>query len=76
MSHATLNAYLTETGLAQAQEIVASVTALGHRVLRNGLALVIGWIGMMKFTGYEARGSNRSSLSHCWPGCIRSREKL
>ena len=56
MPHTTLNTYLTETGLAQAQEIVASVTALGHRVLRNGLALVIGGIGMMKFTGYEARG--------------------
>jgi uncharacterized membrane protein YkgB len=25
-------------------------------VLRYGLALVIGWIGMMKFTGYEAQG--------------------
>jgi uncharacterized membrane protein YkgB len=25
-------------------------------VLRYGLALVIGWIGMMKFTGYEAHG--------------------
>jgi reactive chlorine resistance protein C len=54
MPHSTLNTYLTETRLAQAQEIVASITALGHRVLRYGLALVIGWIGMMKFTGYEA----------------------
>jgi uncharacterized membrane protein YkgB len=54
MSHTTLNVYLTETRLAQAQEIVASMTALGHRVLRYGLALVIGWIGKMKFTGYEA----------------------
>jgi len=25
-------------------------------VLRYGLALVIGWIGVMKFTGYEAQG--------------------
>ena len=48
--------YLIETRLAQAQEIVASITALGHRVLRYGLALAIGWIEMMKFTGYEARG--------------------
>src|SRR5260370_4437989 len=37
-------------------EIISSITALGHRVLRYGLALVIGWIGMMKFTGYEAQG--------------------
>jgi uncharacterized membrane protein YkgB len=54
MPHTTLNTYLTETRLAQAQEIVASITALGHRVLRHGIALVTGWIGMMKFTGYEA----------------------
>jgi len=32
------------------------VEALGSHVLRYGLALVIGWIGMMKFTGYEAKG--------------------
>jgi reactive chlorine resistance protein C len=39
-----------------AEEIISSITALGHRVLRYGLALVIGWIGMMKFTGYEPQG--------------------
>ena len=33
-----------------------SITTLGHRVLRYGLAVVIGWIGFMKFTGYEAHG--------------------
>jgi uncharacterized membrane protein YkgB len=38
------------------QEIVSRISTLGHRVLRYGLALVIGWIGMMKFTGYEAQG--------------------
>jgi reactive chlorine resistance protein C len=54
MPHTTLNTYLTETRLPQAQEIVSSITALGHRVLRYGLVLVIGWIGLMKFTGYEA----------------------
>jgi hypothetical protein len=53
MPHTTLNTYLTETRLAEVQEIVASIAALGHRVLRYGLALVIGWIGKMKFTGYE-----------------------
>ncbi len=41
MPHTTLNAYLTDTRLAQAQEIVAGITALGHRVHRYGLALVI-----------------------------------
>jgi reactive chlorine resistance protein C len=56
MAYKTLNIYLTETNLAPSPEIVASIPALGHRVLRYGLALVIGWIGAMKFTGYEAHG--------------------
>ena len=30
--------------------------AIGFFVLRYGLALVIGWIGFMKFTAYEAMG--------------------
>src|ERR1700752_555185 len=32
------------------------VQALGSLVLRYGLVLVIGWIGLMKFTEYEAKG--------------------
>ena len=36
--------------------IARQVMILGSRVLRYGLALVIGWIGTMKFTGYEAMG--------------------
>jgi reactive chlorine resistance protein C len=28
----------------------------GALVLRYSLVLVIGWIGLMKFTGYEAKG--------------------
>ena len=34
----------------------AQVSILGSRVLRYGLVLVIGWIGLMKFSGYEAMG--------------------
>jgi reactive chlorine resistance protein C len=34
----------------------AVLAALGSRVLRYGLVLVVGWIGLMKFTGYEANG--------------------
>ena len=30
--------------------------AIGSLVLRYGLVLVIGWIGLMKFTAYEANG--------------------
>jgi uncharacterized membrane protein YkgB len=32
------------------------IQATGALVLRYGLVLVIGWIGLMKFTGYEAKG--------------------
>jgi reactive chlorine resistance protein C len=32
------------------------VQAVGSLVLRYGLVLVIGWIGLMKFTAYEAKG--------------------
>src|SRR5260370_21200745 len=31
-----------------------AIAALGSRVLRYGVVLVIGWIGLMKLTGYEA----------------------
>lgn len=30
--------------------------AVGIEILRYGLVLVVGWIGLMKFTGYEAKG--------------------
>lgn len=32
------------------------IETLGSQVIRYGLVLVIGWIGMMKFTKYEAMG--------------------
>jgi uncharacterized membrane protein YkgB len=37
-------------------QIALRITDLGFQVLRYGLALVIGWIGIMKFTEYEAKG--------------------
>jgi reactive chlorine resistance protein C len=30
--------------------------AVGHGLARYGLVVVVGWIGFMKFTGYEAEG--------------------
>jgi hypothetical protein len=54
MANTTPYPYSAGTSVAQAQEITSTIAALGHRVLRYGLALVIGWIGVMKFTGYEA----------------------
>jgi reactive chlorine resistance protein C len=56
MAQTTTMRYSTERSVAGTQEIISRIPALGHRVLRYGLALVIGWIGLMKFTGYEALG--------------------
>lgn len=48
--------YATEVSSSPRAKIALSITGVGHGVLRYGLAFVIGWIGMMKFTGYEAQG--------------------
>jgi uncharacterized membrane protein YkgB len=32
------------------------VEAVGRELTRYGLAVVVGWIGLMKFTAYEAEG--------------------
>jgi hypothetical protein len=56
MAHTTTMTHSIEGSAARTGEVISRITALGHRVLRYGLALVIGWIGMMKFTGYEAQG--------------------
>ena len=37
-------------------EAASRLEVLGSLVLRYGLVLVIGWIGLMKFTEYEAKG--------------------
>lgn len=42
--------------MALTEETTSAIIATGHRILRYGLAVVIGWIGLMKFTGYEAQG--------------------
>jgi uncharacterized membrane protein YkgB len=55
MANSTTMANSTARNVARREEISSKVTALGHRVLRYGLALVIIWIGLMKFTGYEAQ---------------------
>ena len=43
-------------GVGPKQETAFRIEALGSQVLRYGLVLVVGWIGMMKFTAYEANG--------------------
>jgi uncharacterized membrane protein YkgB len=56
MANTTSLAHSRGTSVAWTEEIISSIATAGHRVLRYGLALVIGWIGIMKFTGYEAKG--------------------
>ena len=42
---------------AHEQSSVSSrVEAVGRELARYGLAVVVGWIGLMKFTAYEAEG--------------------
>jgi hypothetical protein len=43
----------SEASARRTDEVISGIIALGQRVLRYGLALVIGWIGAMKFTGYR-----------------------
>jgi reactive chlorine resistance protein C len=42
--------------MAMHQTVSPKVQALGAHVIRYGLVLVVLWIGLMKFTSYEAMG--------------------
>jgi reactive chlorine resistance protein C len=56
-SHGGMSRPMAMTGAGAARaNIGAQVSALGAVLLRYGLVVVIGWIGAMKFTGYEAEG--------------------
>jgi len=37
----------------------SQVEAVGRELTRYGLVVVVGWIGLMKFTAYEAEGISR-----------------
>lgn len=39
-----------------APSIASRVESAGRELARYGLVAVVGWIGLMKFTGYEAEG--------------------
>ena len=41
---------------AAQDKLSSRVEALGRGLARYGLVVVVGWIGLMKFTGYEAEG--------------------
>ena len=45
--------YAVETGGGLRGQIASTITVWGSRVLRYGLALVIAWIGLMKFTEHQ-----------------------
>ena len=46
---------MQDTALNQCA-LSSRVEALGRGLARYGLAVVVGWIGLMKFTAYEAEG--------------------
>lgn len=50
------DSFNTQASSAERAEIGARVQVFGKQLIRYGLVLVLGWIGMMKFTGYEAEG--------------------
>src|SRR5947209_17907895 len=56
ITHSGASSALANKGMA--------IAVLGSRVLRYGLVLVVGWIGMMKVTGYEANGI-LPLVAHC-----------
>jgi uncharacterized membrane protein YkgB len=53
MSHPMV---MTEAGVSTWANVGAYANMLGAFLLRYGLVVVIGWIGAMKFTAYEAAG--------------------
>ena len=56
-NHETINTTIMRSGASSGLASKGmAIAVLGSRVLRYGLVLVVGWIGLMKFTGYEANG--------------------
>src|ERR1700743_2096906 len=52
------------------KDVALRVTRIGSCLIRYGLALVIGWIGLMKFTGYEAQGIQPLVVRSPLMGCL------
>src|SRR2546429_6057907 len=55
MSQATLHEGLVHTA-HERSSLSSRVEAVGRELTRYGLVVVVGWIGLMKFTAYEAEG--------------------
>jgi uncharacterized membrane protein YkgB len=47
---------LLQNPVHEKSPINSRVEAVGRELARYGLVVVVGWIGLMKFTGYEAEG--------------------
>ena len=47
---------LLQNPVHEKNPINSRVEAIGREMARYGLVVVVGWIGFMKFTGYEAEG--------------------
>jgi len=58
---------------SQVVEPATRLETAGHLILRYGLVLVVGWIGAIKFTAYEAAGIHPLwPTAPSWAGCIAS----
>src|SRR5215510_11447261 len=55
MPQATLHEGLVHTA-HERSSLSSRVEAVGRELARYGLVVVVGWIGLMKFTAYEAEG--------------------
>jgi len=49
-------ATLIQDTVSEKSSLSSQVEAVGSGLARYGLAVVVGWIGLMKFTAYEAEG--------------------
>ena len=49
-------ATLIQDTVSEKSSLSSHVEAVGSGLARSGLVVVVAWIGLMKFTGYEAEG--------------------
>jgi reactive chlorine resistance protein C len=49
-------ASLMQATAHEQRALSSQVEAAGRALARYGLVVVVGWIGLMKFTAYEAEG--------------------
>ena len=62
VAHRTIKARALMQDTAHEKRAMSSqVEAVGRELTRYGLVVVVGWIGLMKFTAYEAEGFARLS---------------